>query len=285
MVLGGLALDRPPPQALPAPGGRRRDAVAPSPGYGAVGLWAAIGLLGLSVTGLTLSVHLRGRERREPAHLAQLVHPLALHPPSARARGHQPPTAAPGRRRRFGGPRPGAGHGAEGGLDGPLEITPPKPGKAYAVKEIDRQVRNGWTRSRSTPPPGSNITPRLDFADYPLAAKLTRYGIDLHMGLAFGLVNQIVLVAHRPRGDHPDPAGLPMWWQRRPTGGVMGPPLHPGRLAAEPVATVVLPCWSVPIGWFIPLFGLLPAGLPGHRTCSSAAAPDHCLTDRPGRGA
>ena len=33
------------------------------------------------------------------------------------------------------------------------------------------------------------------FADYPLMAKLTRWGIDAHMGVLFGVANQLLLVA------------------------------------------------------------------------------------------
>ncbi len=37
------------------------------------------------------------------------------------------------------------------------------------------------------------VTDQTDFATFPWAAKLTRWGIDLHMGVLFGIANQIVL--------------------------------------------------------------------------------------------
>ncbi|BBI48455.1 hypothetical protein HORIV_08760 [Vreelandella olivaria] len=37
------------------------------------------------------------------------------------------------------------------------------------------------------------VTDQTDFATFPWAAKLTRWGIDLHMGVLFGVANQIVL--------------------------------------------------------------------------------------------
>jgi uncharacterized iron-regulated membrane protein len=37
------------------------------------------------------------------------------------------------------------------------------------------------------------VTDRSDFADWPLLAKLTRYGINAHMGTLFGVANQVLL--------------------------------------------------------------------------------------------
>lgn len=38
------------------------------------------------------------------------------------------------------------------------------------------------------------IIDNLRFNDFPLSAKLTRWGVDLHIGILFGLVNQLILV-------------------------------------------------------------------------------------------
>ncbi|MBF7687127.1 PepSY-associated TM helix domain-containing protein [Acinetobacter rathckeae] len=40
----------------------------------------------------------------------------------------------------------------------------------------------------------AQVIDQTRFADYPLSAKLTRWGIDLHVGVLFGWVNQLVLV-------------------------------------------------------------------------------------------
>ncbi|CAO1663902.1 putative iron-regulated membrane protein [Salinicola sp. NYA28a] len=61
------------------------------------------------------------------------------------------------------------------------------------------------------------VTDRADFDDYPLAAKLTRWGIDLHMGILFGLPNQLVLVAFATGLATLVCWGYLMWWQRRPS--------------------------------------------------------------------
>ena len=39
-----------------------------------------------------------------------------------------------------------------------------------------------------------SIVDHLRFNDFPLSAKLTRWGVDLHIGILFGLVNQLILV-------------------------------------------------------------------------------------------
>lgn len=74
-----------------------------------------------------------------------------------------------------------------------IQLTPPSsPQQAWRVAEIDRrwptQVDQVALHPRSM-----TVTDQTDFATFPLAAKLTRWGIDLHMGVLFGIANQIVL--------------------------------------------------------------------------------------------
>ncbi len=38
------------------------------------------------------------------------------------------------------------------------------------------------------------VIDRTRFADFPLMAKLTRWGVDFHMGVLFGLPNQLLLI-------------------------------------------------------------------------------------------
>jgi len=62
------------------------------------------------------------------------------------------------------------------------------------VTEIDRS----WPTqvdAVAVDPRTLRITDRIDFATFPLAAKLTRWGIDAHMGALFGLANQLLLAA------------------------------------------------------------------------------------------
>lgn len=100
-----------------------------------------------------------------------------------------------------------------------IDIKPPaKPGKAWTVTEAGRE----WPATASVvaiDPAGEKITSRADFEDFGLAAKLTRWAIAAHMGLLFGLANQIVLLAVAAGLAAMVVWGYVMWWKRRPTRG------------------------------------------------------------------
>ncbi|GEN28049.1 membrane protein [Halovibrio variabilis] len=74
-----------------------------------------------------------------------------------------------------------------------LQIMPPSsPQQAWRVAEIDRQWPTQVDQV-ALHPRSMAVTDQTDFATFPWAAKLTRWGIDLHMGVLFGLINQIML--------------------------------------------------------------------------------------------
>src|SRR5690606_34566380 len=77
---------------------------------------------------------------------------------------------------------------------GKVEIRPPASAdRAWTVTEIDRS----WPTqvdAVAVDPRSLAVTDRIRFEDFPLAAKLTRWGIDAHMGALFGLPNQIILI-------------------------------------------------------------------------------------------
>lgn len=58
-----------------------------------------------------------------------------------------------------------------------------------------------------------------DFNDLSLPAKLTRWTIAAHMGLLFGLPNQLLLLAVAVGLAAMVVWGYVMWWKRRPTRG------------------------------------------------------------------
>lgn len=68
----------------------------------------------------------------------------------------------------------------------------------------------------SVDPRNMQIIDHVSFEQYPLAAKLTRWGIDFHMGLLFGLPNQILLIAFGLGVCVMIVLGYRMWWLRRP---------------------------------------------------------------------
>lgn len=103
------------------------------------------------------------------------------------------------------------------GLDaGRIEIQPAKTDDtAWKVREIDRR----WpTQVDAVAIDARHMTvvDRVVFAEYPLAAKLTRWGIDAHMGVLFGLPNQLVLVTFALGICVMVIWGYTMWWRRRP---------------------------------------------------------------------
>jgi uncharacterized iron-regulated membrane protein len=111
-----------------------------------------------------------------------------------------------------------------------IEIRQPSaPDQAWSVSEIDRR----WpTQVDAVAVDGATmqITDKVSFERYPLAAKLTRWGIDLHMGVLFGWVNELVLVAFAAGLVAMVVMGYVMWWRGRPTRITAKPPRSPLRV-------------------------------------------------------
>lgn len=108
-----------------------------------------------------------------------------------------------------------------------LEIRPASASdRAWTVTEIDRS----WPTqvdAVAVDPNTMQVMDRTRFEDFPLMAKLTRWGVDFHMGILFGLVNQLLLVAFGLALCVLIIWGYRMWWMRRPA-----------RSAANPVQTL-----------------------------------------------
>jgi len=97
-----------------------------------------------------------------------------------------------------------------------VEIRPPRSmEQAWTVTEIDRR----WpTRVDAVAIDGSTMTvvDQTHFSDFPLMAKLTRWGVDFHMGVLFGLPNQLLLIAFGIALCVMIILGYRLWWLRRP---------------------------------------------------------------------
>lgn len=75
-----------------------------------------------------------------------------------------------------------------------IEIRPArKINEAWLVSEIDRSYPS-QVDSVAIDPDQLSVVDKVEFSKFPIMAKLTRWGIDLHMGSLFGVVNQILLV-------------------------------------------------------------------------------------------
>ena len=99
------------------------------------------------------------------------------------------------------------------------------------------------------------VTDRIDFADFPLLAKLSRWGIDTHMGSMFGLANQLVLFVLALGIAALVVLGYAMWMKRRPTRGVAAAPAR-GALRGAPwwgIGLVLV--GAVALGLLLPFVG------------------------------
>ncbi|MGH3628968.1 MAG: PepSY-associated TM helix domain-containing protein [Sciscionella sp.] len=214
-----------------------------------LGLCLALGLAGLTVTGLTWS-HYAG------THFEAVLDALHGHAPTL-TEDH---AATPGR-----GPVLSVDEVAriahQQGLRPTTISYPSTPGGTFVVAES----RDHWPVRRSSLAVDAHtgaVTARLSFADYPPLAKLSTLGIRLHEGLLFGLVNQIALAALAIGTLILLGSGYRMWWQRRSTRTrALAPPPARGAWRRLPPRALVL---GIPLvlalGWLLPLFAVTLAG-------------------------
>ncbi|MEU7961138.1 MULTISPECIES: PepSY-associated TM helix domain-containing protein [Micromonospora] len=234
--------------------------------HATTGIWLTVGLLFLSATGLTWSRYaganfgagLDALSARAPEISTSLT--TVPDEPAETGGGHHEASGAGGVVESAAFDRVVAA-ARTAGLDGPVEIAPAaEAGSAWTVTQVD----NTWPVAKdrvAVDPAGGQVTARSDFADWPLLAKLSGLGIQAHMGILFGPVNQILLAALALGLLCVIVWGYRMWWQRRPTradrralagtppprGGVRGMPLW--------VLLIGVPV-TVAIGWALPLFGI-----------------------------
>ncbi|WP_409159464.1 PepSY-associated TM helix domain-containing protein [Pectobacterium sp. B2J-2] len=117
--------------------------------------------------------------------------------------------------------------------------------RAWTVTEIDR----AWPTqvdAVSVNPDTLEIVDKTDFNTFPLAAKLTRWGVDAHMGVLFGLPNQLILAVFGLGLCAMIVWGYRMWWIRRPK----------SRHGANPVNTLMAALLVVPVFYRL-LIGLI----------------------------
>ncbi|MFD3699748.1 PepSY-associated TM helix domain-containing protein [Streptomyces sp. NPDC058646] len=237
--------------------------------HGTVGLWAVAGLVLLSATGLTWSKY-------AGENIGQLQDGLGGATPAVSA-ALDPGAAAGGAGEHAGHvmvdgmemppPAPAADIGIDrvveaaraAGVTESLQVTLPAKGKGYVVKEKDKQVPVHLDAVAVDPADG-RVMDELRFADYPVLAQMTRFGIDLHMGLTFGLANQLALAALALAVMLLVFWGYRMWWLRRPTKDrklSVGRAQPRGAWRKLPVTTLLpLAAVTAVVGWSVPLLGI-----------------------------
>jgi uncharacterized iron-regulated membrane protein len=217
--------------------------------HGLIGVCVAVGLVFASVTGLTWSRWAGDRIGSLRQQLDWVTPPMSTRLPALAAAATLAPSAdavlAAARR---------------AGIDADwIEMRAPRDaGHGWLVRELDRAWPTNFD-SVVVDPRDMSILARSDFASFPLVAKLIRWGIDAHMGILFGVANQIVMAAFGIALCAMVVLGYIMWWRRRPAAA----PVH-----APPLATLAA-CWrrlpataklavlalAAMLGWSLPLMG------------------------------
>ncbi|MFD0412555.1 PepSY-associated TM helix domain-containing protein [Streptomyces sp. NPDC127108] len=247
--------------------GRRRTLTL----HGTVGVWTAAGLIFLSATGLTWSAY----AGQSIADLREAIGQTTPTVSTSLATAGESGAPAAGEHAEHGGSASGGTGGAgkpddgkdigfdavlaaarDRGISGPVEVVPPADASsAYVVKEIQRGLP-GKQDSAAVDPTTGKVVDVLRFDDYPMLAKLTRWGIDAHSGTLFGLANQILLGAVAVGLILLIVWGYRMWWQRG-RGSAFGRPLPRGAWQHVP-AYVLVPLMAAVavLGYFVPLLGI-----------------------------
>lgn len=257
---------------------RRRALLVPEKGakgvrrtrswHASIGTWVLLGALFLSATGLTWSTYAGENFTAVLTALDAKAPVLDTALP-----GGTGATSGSGEHSEHGGGKEttapvdaaafdrvlGTARGA--GLDGPLELTvPADAGSAWTAAQTD----NTWPirlDKVAVDAGGSAVTARSDWDDRPFLAKLSSLGIQAHMGVLFGLANQVVLFLLAAAILTLIVLGYRMWWQRRPTRAdrraPFGAPPKRGAWLRLPLWFVIpAPLVLILIGWAIPLLGL-----------------------------
>ncbi|MER6974947.1 PepSY domain-containing protein [Nocardioides sp. NPDC000445] len=238
--------------------------------HAVIGVWVLLGVLALSVSGLTWS-------RFAGANIGEVRTALSWTEPTPATSLHTGGAADQHAHHGASGATAGSrdpdavfsdGAGVDGvlatareaGLGDPLYLVPPADGaSAWTAAENKRDWPTGYDAISVDPASGKMID-RVDFADWPVMAKLTDWVIGAHMGILFGIVNQIVLAALAIGLIVMTVLGYRMWWLRRPRGASrlrFGRPVPRGAWRRLPVPVLVGGiAVTALVGWFVPLLGI-----------------------------
>ncbi|WP_395458223.1 PepSY-associated TM helix domain-containing protein [Azospirillum melinis] len=91
----------------------------------------------------------------------------------------------------------------------------------------------------------------MQLKDLGLFGRLAEWGVGIHMGQAFGLANQLVLLVALVAMVGLTVSGVVMWWKRRPAGSLGAPRLPAGRTVPKGLILI-----AVAGGLFFPMVGL-----------------------------
>ncbi|WP_345981636.1 PepSY domain-containing protein [Streptomyces sp. DSS69] len=240
--------------------------------HAATGVWLALGLLFLSATGLTWSNHAGERFGRllDAANGNAPALDTALPGKEAPAGDHAEHAEHGGSGGATADPDPAGFDAAltaarEAGLGGTVVVTPAADAaSAWTVAQNDNVWPVHYDRVAVDTTSGE-ITARTYWADHPALSKLSKLGVQGHMGVLFGVVNQIVLALLALGLTAVIVWGYRMWWQRRPTRddrqALVGRAPERGAWRRLPLPVLVLGIPAViALGWALPVLGVTLAG-------------------------
>ena len=132
-----------------------------------------------------------------------------------------------------------------------IEIKPPrKDNEGWQVNEIGRSFPSEVDGVLLDPETMAAID-KVEFSKFPLMAKLTRWGIDVHMGTLFGLVNQIMVGFMSVGICALVVTGYWMWIKRR--GWRIRNSLYSELRKISANQVMYIGCITLPIAFFFPL--------------------------------
>jgi uncharacterized iron-regulated membrane protein len=135
------------------------------------------------------------------------------------------------------------------GLPRPYAVSiPSAPGKAWSAAYMPDKVER--TRTLFLDPATGQALADMRYGQFGPGAKAIEWGIAVHQGQQFGLLNKLVMLAGCVAVWLLGISALTMWWKRRPKGGLGAPARPVDRRAYWPLAAVV-----VPLALLYPLVG------------------------------
>lgn len=145
---------------------------------------------------------------------------------------------------------------ASGILSPMIEIqTPRSADRGWMVREYDRS----WPTNVDTiaiDPRDMSVLDQTDFRSFPLFAKFIRWGIDFHMGILFGIANQLFMAAVALGLIASIVYGYRIWWLRRPTPGSAPRSLSESWTRLTTGAKLGTLLTAAALGWAMPVLGI-----------------------------
>ncbi|MDP3660543.1 PepSY domain-containing protein [Phenylobacterium sp.] len=126
------------------------------------------------------------------------------------------------------------------GLPRPYVLSiPADPGEAWSAAYMPDKVER--TRTLYLDGGDGRVIADIGYGQFGPAAKTIEWGIAVHQGNQFGLVNKLIMLAGCIAVWLLGVSALVMWWKRRPKGRLAAPPRPVERKAYVALAAVVVP--------------------------------------------